>query len=239
MNTLFIAERELKASFRRPLAYVVIIGFIALCALYTFSLHPFFVINRSTTRPLFEFIPFALAFFVPAIAMGLIAEERRSGMLELLQTWPIGDGHLVVGKFLCALTLLTCALLLTVGIPLTVAYLGPLDWGPVVSGYLGMILLSGAYLSLGLVASACCRSQVVAFILGFILCIGFYLVGRAGAWLPLELAEIANALSFDRRVSGFSKGVIDLRDVVFFTVFAASMVGLSAEILHSRRWSRS
>lgn len=239
MNSIFIAQRELKASFRRPLAYVVILGFIALCSLYIFSLHPFFVINRSTVRPLFEFIPFALTFFVPAIGMGLIAEERRSGMLELLQTWPIGDGHLVFGKFLGALTLLSCALLLTGGIPLSVAYLGPLDWGPVLGGYLGMILLTSAYLGLSLMASACCRSQVVAFIFGFILCLGFYLIGRAGAWLPVELAEFASALSFDQRVSGFARGVIDLRNVVFFTVFAACTVGLAAEILHARRWSRS
>ena len=114
MNSIFIAQRELKASFRRPLAYVVILGFIALCSLYIFSLHPFFVINRSTVRPLFEFIPFALTFFVPAIGMGLIAEERRSGMLELLQTWPIGDGHLVSEVS----PLAELRLLLTGGIPL-------------------------------------------------------------------------------------------------------------------------
>lgn len=239
MNTLFIAQRELQSAFRRPLAYVVVIGFVALCALYTFSLHPFFVISRSTVRPLFEFIPLALIFFVPALAMGLIAEERRSGMLELLQTWPIGDGHLVIGKFLGALVLLTCALVLTGSIPLVVSYLGPLDWGPVLSGYLGMTLLAAAYLSLSLVASACCRSQVVAFILGFILCSGFYLIGRAGAWLPLSVADSLASMSFHHRVGGFSKGIIDLRDVLYFTLFTVSMVGLSAEILHTRRWRRA
>jgi ABC-2 type transport system permease protein len=239
MKMFSLCQRELSTAFRRPVAYVVIMAFVALCGLYTFSLHPFFVIGRVTVRPLFDFIPFALAFFVPAVAMGLIAEERRSGMLELLQTWPLGDGHLVLGKYLGALVLIGISLGLTLPIPIVVAWMGPLDWGPVFAGYLGMLLLSAAYLSLGLVASASCRSQIVAFIIGFMLCFGFYVLGKAGTWLPAEFAAWPDFLSFERRVSGFVTGVIDLRDVVYFLAVSICGVGLSAEVLNRRRWRDS
>jgi len=239
LNTIDVAIREVKTAFRRPVAYVVILGLITLCALYTFSLHPFFVIGRVTVRPLFEFIPFLLAFFVPAVAMGLIAEERRSGMLELLQTWPLGDGHLILGKFLGSLVLVCLAVSLTSPIPIVISYMGPLDWGPVFSGYFGVFLLTASYLSLGLLASTLCRTQVVAFLLGFLFCFGFYVIGKSTTWMPTNIASWPLFFSFERRAASFATGIIDLRDVVFFLAIVLGALGLSVELLHRRRWRDS
>lgn len=238
MRVWVIARREMSSYFDLSIAYVVLPAFLTLCGAYFFILNPFFVHGRATVRPLFEFAPFVFTLFVPAISMRLLSEERRAGRMETLLTWPIADWELVLGKFLGAACLLGAALALTLSIPLSVAALGPLDWGPVIGGYVGLFAMGCAYLALGVLVSALTQSQIVAYIGGFALCFGFYVVGRAQGAFPTAWAEIFEFLSFDLRFQRVARGVLDLRDLVFFASVVFVALGLTAEVLNARRWRR-
>jgi len=236
MKALIIARREVTSYFDLPIAYVVLPAFLVLSGLYVFVLQPFFLVGRASLRPFFEFAPFIFTLFVPAISMRLLAEERRSGNLEVLLTWPIGDLSLVTGKFLGAFALLGAALVLTLPFPLAVAAIGDLDWGPVIGGYLGLLLLGGAYLAIGLLISAVTHNQIIAFIGGFAVCFALYVAGKALPLVPPALAPWLEAISFDLRFAGIARGVVDLRDVVFFGSVIGVGLGLTAEVLSARRW---
>ncbi len=236
MSALAIAVRELRGALNQPLAYLLVGAFAALTAAYVFGLHPFFVQGRATLRPFFEFAPFVSTLFAPALAMRLIAEEQRTGQLELLRSWPLSTAALVGGKYLGALGLAALALIATLPVPLTVAALGPLDWGPVIGGYVGLFALIAAYLALGLLASALTSSQVVAYVLGFGLCFAFYLVGRAQPVLPAPWSGWAGAIGFEARFASAARGVLDTRDLAVFLAVAVVAIGLAIEAVDARRW---
>ena len=237
MGTIFaLAGREIRSYFSLPIAYVVVPAYLLLASVQLFVLQPFFVVGRATVRPMFDFAPFLFTLFVPAITMRALAEERRSGTLELLLSWPVSDWQVVLGKFLGAWALLGVAVLLTLPAPLSIAALGPLDWGPVIGGYLGLMLLGGAYLALGLLASAGTHNQIVAFILGFVACFAFFVVGRAAAIAPPEIAGFLEAVGFEARFSNIARGVLDSRDVVFFGSVVFGALALTVEVLNARRW---
>ncbi len=238
MKALSLARRELRAYFDLPIAYVVLPAFLIMSGGWLFHIHPYFVTDRATLRPFFEFAPFSFTFFMPAISMRLLAEERRSGTLELLLSWPVSEAQIVAGKFLGGLGLLAVALVLTLPFALSVSLLGPLDWGPVVGGYLGLLLLGAAYLSMGLLVSAMVSNQIVAFIAGFALCFAAYILGPALPALSGELAALAEGLSFERRFARIARGLIDLRDLAFFASVTLLCLGLAAEQLAARRWLR-
>ena len=237
-TSLLIAMRELSGYFSQPIAYIVLGSFLVLCGAYTFLLTPFFVNNEANIRPFFEFCPFIMTLVAPAITMRTIAEDRRRGMLELLHSWPIGDFELVLGKFLGALGLVTTGLAFSLAIPLTVSVFGELDWGPIYCGYIGLFCMSAAYLSVGLLASALTHRQIIAFILGFGLCFGLFIVGEAGPALPNAVENVAHGLSFRQRFVSVTAGVLDLRDLAYFISVSLVCLGISAEILHSRHWRR-
>ena len=236
MNIFWIALREFRCYFRRPIAYIVIASFIVLSGIYTFVLNPFFVVGKATLQPFFDFLPFLFTLFIPAITMRAIAEEKADGMLEIMQTWPVSDLSWVVGKFLGTLALVTLTLLLTASFPIAISAIGDLDWGAVIGGYLGLILMAAAYISLGIFASAATSNQVIAFINGFLLCFCFYIVGRTATFVGEDLRGMVEFLSFERRVVSMSQGVIDLRDVAYLASIVLCATGLTAERLHLRRW---
>ncbi len=236
MRALAVAAREVRGALNQPLAYLLIGAFAALNAAYVFGLHPFFVEGRATLRPFFEFAPFVATLLAPAIAMRLIAEEQRTGQLELLRSWPLSTAALIGGKYLGALTVAASTLIATLPIPLTVAALGPLDWGAVLGGYLGLFALVAAYLALGLLASALTSSQVVAYVVGFGLCFGFYLIGRAQPVLPGPWGEWAVVIGFEARFASAARGVLDTRDLAVFAGVAVAALGLAIEAVDARRW---
>ncbi|MEE2786655.1 MAG: ABC transporter permease [Myxococcota bacterium] len=239
MKTAFyIAHREFAGYFNQTIAYVVLGCFLVLCGAYTFVLTPFFVVNNANIRPFFEFCPFIMTLVVPAITMRSIAEDRRRGMLELLQSWPIGDLELVIGKFLGALGLVVIGLLLTLALPLAISQIGDLDWGPVWGGYVGLFFLCSAYVAIGLFASALTNRQVIAFILGFGMCFGFFVVGQGADSLPQPLGQFALEMSFWQRFKPVTTGVLDLRDLVYFGSLTLVCLGITAEVLHRRTWKR-
>ena len=234
-------RRELSSYFATPLAYVFILIFLALAAAFTFYLGGFYERGQSDLAPLFSFLPWLYLFLVPAISMRLWAEERRSGSIELLMTQPITLWQAVLGKFLAAWAFAGIALALTFPLWITVAYLGAPDHGAIVTGYLGAWLMAGGFLAIGSCMSALTRNQVIAFILGVVACFVFLLAGfplvldAFRAWAPAGLVDAIASLSFLTHFEALSKGVIDLRDVLYFGMAIVFFLAATSVVLEARK----
>ena len=234
-NTATIASRQFRSYFNGPVAYIVICLVTFLLGITFWS--PFFLMNRATVREMFQWLSYLMAFAAPAITMGLIAEEKRSGTLEFLITMPVREAEVVLGKFLGAVGLLAVLLLVTVPYPLSVAAFGPLDPGPVFAGYLGLLLDGSAMIAIGLAASSFTDNQLIAFFSSFFLCA---LLALATWLLPLAPAGLVNVIewiTFDRHLQSMARGVIDTRDVIYFLSIMAFSLMLAFRALESRRWS--
>lgn len=217
-KVLAIAQRELRGYFDSPVAYIVLVTFLLVAGWMYFS--ALFLIGRADMRPFFAPSVFSpsmlLVILVPAITMRLIAEERKTGTIELLTTMPIRDGEVIAGKFLAALGLVAAALALTLIYPLTVASLGPLDWGPVIAGYLGFFLFAAALLAIGILCSTLTTNQIVAFIVSFIVCAALYYIYWLQFFMPSLLAPFFEFISVSSHLDNMARGVIDSRDVLFY-----------------------
>ncbi len=217
-----IGKRELQSYFATPLAYVFIVIFLALSGLFTFYLGGFYERGQADLSPFFNFHPWLYLFLVPAIAMRLWAEERKSGSVELLMTLPVTLWQAVLGKFLAAWLCIAIALGLTFPIWVTVNYLGEPDNGVIVAAYIGSLLMAGGFLAIGSCISAANRNQVVSFILTVVICFLFMLAGFPlvldffSGWLPGPLLDAVASLSFLTHYTAISKGVLDLRDILYF-----------------------
>lgn len=215
-------KRELASYFATPVAYVFIVIFLVLAGAFTFYLGGFFERGQADLQSFFSFHPWLYLFLVPAVAMRLWAEERKSGTIELLLTLPVTMWQAVFAKFLAAWAFVGIALLLTFPIWITVNYLGSPDNGVIVASYLGSLLMAGSFLAIGACLSAATRNQVVAFILTVVVCFGLLLAGFPlvldffRAWAPSLLVDGIAQLSFLTHFSAIAKGVIDLRDLLFF-----------------------
>jgi ABC-2 type transport system permease protein len=217
-----IFKRELASYFATPVAYVFIVIFLVLANAFAFQLGGLFERGQADLRPFFDFHPWLYLFLVPAVAMRLWAEERNSGSIELLLTLPVTQFQTVLGKFLAAWAFVGIALALTFPIWITVNYLGDPDNGVIVTSYIGSLLMAGGFLAIGSAVSAATRSQVIAFIITVVICFGLLLAGHpmvlgfAKLALPQWLVDGVASLSFITHFSSISKGVIDLRDLIFF-----------------------
>jgi ABC-2 type transport system permease protein len=239
---LVIARRELGSYFATPVAVVFIVIFLALQGALTFNLGGFFARNQADLAPLFNFLPWVLLFLVPALTMRLWAEERRSGTIEMLLTLPITPGQAVIGKFLAAWAFCIIAIALTFPFVLTVHYLGRPDDGVIACGYLGAVLIAGCYLALGGALSATTRNQVIAFVLSVAAC---FVVTAAGTPIVSDflaqgaplLAILARRISVAERYTGLTRGVIQLRDIVYFLSFSGFFLFLTTVIIDHRRAS--
>jgi ABC-2 type transport system permease protein len=239
-NTLIVARRELGGYFATPVAVVFIVIFLALQGVLTFNLGNFFDRNQADLAPFFNFIPWVFLLLVPAITMRLWAEERRLGTIEMLLTLPITQGQAVMGKFLAAWTFCAIALVLTFPFVITVNYLGNPDNGVIATGYLGALLVAGSFLAIGSAMSAVTKNQVIAFVLGVAVCFVF-----AVSSYPLVLdflsraapgiAEIVRRLSIAERFGGFTRGVVSLRDLIFFASFIGFWLFLNTVIVEHRK----
>ena len=217
-----IAKRELAAYFATPMAFVFIGIFVAMTGAFTFYIGRFFDRNQASLEAFFQFLPWLYLLLVPAVAMRLWAEERKSGTIEQLLTLPITTAEAVVGKFLAAWIFCGIALVLTWPMWLTVNVLGRPDNGVIVIGYIGAFLMSGAFLAIGTCMSALTRNQIIAFIAGAVVCFLFTLSGLDMVlnvfrpWAPAALVDAVAAMSFLTRFEALSRGVIELRDLIFF-----------------------
>jgi ABC-2 type transport system permease protein len=234
-TTLVIARRELGAYFKSAVAYVVLALFLAISgALFFFG--SFFVAGNASMEGFFGVMPILLVFICPAIAMRLIAEERGSGSIEMLLTMPVRDSEVIVGKYLAAVAVLVVGLIMTVPFVITVGSLGPLDTGPVLGSYVGTLLLGGTYLGVGMLASAMTRNQVVAVIVGWAICMALWLMGffanAAGPVVGPILQYASPAYQFMK----ISRGVVELRNVVYYASAIGICLVVAVQILESRKW---
>ena len=229
MNQIWpIFKREFAAYFATPLAYVFIVIFLFAMGAFTFYIGHFYDNGVADLGVFFSYHPWLYLFLVPAIAMRLWAEERRTGTMELLLTLPIPLWATVVGKYLAAWAFTGVALVLTFPIWLTVNYLGSPDNGVILAGYLGSFLMAGGYLAIGACLSATTNNQVIAFVVTVVVCFLFTISGAPlvldviRGWAPLTLVDAVSSFSFLTHFSAITAGVIDLRDVIFFF----SLIGL-------------
>jgi ABC-2 type transport system permease protein len=227
-NTFVIFRRELAAYFSTPLAYVFIVIFLALSGAFSFYLGSFFERGQADLLSFFHFHPWLYLFLIPAVAMRLWAEERKTGTVELLMTLPISTAEAVLGKFLAAWCFIAIALALTFPMWLTVNYLGDPDNGVILASYFGSLLMAGAFLAIGACISASTKNQVIAFIVAAAVCFLFLMSGLDlvlnffQAWLPQILVDTIASMSFLTHYGAITKGVIDLRDIIFF----GSLIGV-------------
>ena len=213
-----IAKRELKTFFDSLVAYILLVVFLGVSGFFTwlFGSDVFFV-GQATLQPFFSIAYFTLFFFIPALTMRMLAEEKRSGTIELLLTKPVTDWDVVLGKFLAALILICIALLLTLPYYITVWAIGPIDQGAVWCGYLGLILMSMTYIAIGLFASSITNNQIVAFLLALLIGVFFLIIFDvlSGSFTG-TIGQLLNYFSMSTHFDSISRGVIDSRDLLYF-----------------------
>ncbi len=233
-NTLTIYKRELGTYFNSPVAYIVITVFLVVIGYMFFS--QAFLVGEATMRDMFGLAPLLFTFFAPAITMRLMAEEKRSGTIELLITMPVRDWEVVLGKFFAGLSVLLVAIALTFAYPLTLSTMGDLDWGTVAGGYLGLVLLSGAYIAIGLMTSSWTQNQVVAYIVAWLITFALFIGGKLLPLMPQAIAPFVEYLSLDLHFNNIAKGVIDTRDLIYYLTLIGACLLVSVQSLDSRRW---
>jgi ABC-2 type transport system permease protein len=233
-NTLNIARRQFVSYFNGPTAYIVVCVVLLITGFFFWQ--QFFLDGRATLRGMWTWLTLSMVVGAPALTMGLLADDKRTGTIELLMTMPVRDGEVILGKFLGVLGLYGVLLLLTFSYPISIATLGTLDWGQVFAGYLGMLLTGGAMLAIGLLCSSWTSSQMVAFFLALLFCLFFSTVDKVLPLLPTGVATVLEILSFDYHRNSMARGVLDMRNVVFFaTAMAIPLLG-AFRSLESRRW---
>jgi ABC-2 type transport system permease protein len=234
-----VAVRELRAYFDSPIAYVFLTVFAGTALFTFFNLQAFYTRGMADLRGLFGPLPLLMILLVPALTMRLWAEEQKQGTLEVLLTLPVRDVQLVAGKFVASWLLLAAGLALTVVLPVTVSFIGRLDWGPVVGGYLGALLLGAAYLAVGQFVSATTENQILAFILALVVCLGLYGIGAesfAGLFSDRTAAAL-RAIGTGSRFESVARGVVDLRDLVYYASLCVFFLAACVLAVRARRWT--
>lgn len=231
-----ISKRELDSFFNSLIAYIMLILFLGFSGFFTWLFgSDIFMVGQASLGAFFSIAYWTLFFFIPALTMRLLAEEKRSGTIEILLTKPITDRQVVTGKFLSTLLLIGIALLFTLPYVITVAKLGNLDMGAVICGYLGLLLMSGVYISIGLFASSITQNQIVAFLTALFIGLFFHLIFNvlAGSFTGI-LGQVFDYLSMSTHFQSISRGIIDTRDLIYFG--SLMVLGLYfAELSLSRR----
>lgn len=233
-NMLYIAGKELRSYFVSPVAYIIVAMWL-LGTGFFFWLSASF--NEANMRNVFGVITILLLLLAPALTMRLLAEEQRTGTLELLLTSPVQDWAVVLGKFLGAVGLYLAMIALTLFYPIImVLFRGDPDWGPIWAGYLGLLLFGMAFLSVGLFASALTSNQMVSAVIGFVILLILFIIGQVGTNLGAGVGDFVGKLSLSQRFDPFPRGIIDLKDVIFYLSFTAVMLFLTVQVVEARRY---
>lgn len=221
-QVVHILNKELKDYFISPIAYIVIAIFLLVTGWFFFT--TFFLYNQADLRNFFNLLPITFSFVIPAITMRLFSEELGIGSYEILRTLPVTFRDIVIGKFLAGVLLIAAALIPTLSYTVFIAFLGQLDWGPVAGGYLGAVLLGAAFTAVGLFASSLTRNQIIAFIVGAIICFSLTLVDQMLFFFPRSTLGLIGYLGADFHFKNIARGVIDSRDILYF--FSIIFIGL-------------
>ena len=209
-----IVNKELKDYFISPIAYIVISIFLLVTGWFFFT--TFFLYNQADLRNFFTLLPIIFSFVIPAITMRLFSEELNVGSYEILITLPVTFSDIIIGKFLAGVVFVSVALMPTLSYPIFITFIGQLDWGPVLGGYIGAVLLGAAYTAVGLFASSLTRNQIIAFIVGMIICFFLTLIDKMLFFFPEAMLGVIGYLGSDFHFKNIAKGVIDSRDILYF-----------------------
>lgn len=234
INAIF--KKELRSYFNSPIAYIFITFFLAISSWLFFG--SFFIYNEAEMRSFFRLMPWMFLFFIPAVTMKLWAEEKQLGTAEILMTLPIRDHEVVIGKFLASLGLLAITALFSLCLPFSVIYLGDADGGTLICGYLGLLLMGGAYLAIGLFTSTLTKNQIISFILGISVCFVLLIIGESLVLsrTPGWLFPIFSYLGLGTHYSSILRGVIDTRDIIYYLSIIGFFLYLSTLSVESRKW---
>jgi ABC-2 type transport system permease protein len=234
-NVWTFARRELKTYFNSPIAYIIIILALIISGWLFFL--DFFLAGQATLRSLLTgWMPLIFLIFVPAITMRLIAEEKKSGTVELLVTLPVTDWEIVLGKYLAALVLLAVTILMTFSYVIMVSMLGDPDGGAIFGQYLGLFLLGATYLAIGLFASGITANQIVAFLVAIVITAAFFLLDKFTPFFPGPLASVLEFLGVNYHFNNLARGVIDTRDLLYYLSMIFLFLFLAVRALESRKW---
>lgn len=238
---VIIMRRELASYFATPIAYVVLVIFLLMANLFAFGFGQLFERGQADLSPFFNFLPWLYVFLIPAVSMRLWSEERKNGSIELLLTQPVTLWQAVLGKFFAAWVFVGIALLLTFPIWITVNYLGNPDNGAILAAYLGSLFVAGGFLAVGSLMSSLTKNQLVAFLLAVWLCFMFLLAGFPivtewlGNWAPQWLVDGVVSLSFLTHFENITRGVLDLRDVLYYALITVFFLLASTVVLEARK----
>lgn len=227
MRFVYVLNKEFKLYFLSPIAYIVISIFLLVTGWFFFT--TFFLYDQANLRTFFNMLPIILSFIVPAITMRLFSEELNIGSYETLLTLPVSFNDVIMGKFFAGLLFIAVMLAPTVSYPIMISFIGELDWGPVLGGYAGTILLGAAFSAVGLFSSSLTRNQIIAFIIGITICFALTLIDSILFFLPPSFAGIFGYLSTDFHFQNISKGILDTRDILYF--LSISFIGLYSTFL--------
>lgn len=234
-NVLAIAGKELRTYFVTPVAYVIVAFWLAALGIFYWQQVPFG--NQLSMEPVFNVLPILLLLIAPALTMRLLAEEQRAGTLELLLTAPVQDWAVVLGKFLGALGLFLSMTALTLFYPLLLVLFGAnWDWGPIWAGYVGLILMGIAFMSVGLFASALTNNQMVSSVIAFVILLVFFIMGVVSSNFGPGVKDLLDKLSISERFYDFPRGVIDLKSVVYYLSFTAVVLFITIQVVEARRY---
>ena len=220
IKNIFI--KEFRSYFVSPIAYIVISVFLLVTGWFFFV--SFFLFDQADLRNFFVLLPIIFSFVVPAITMRLFSEELNMGSYEILLTLPVTYRDVILGKFLASVAFIAAMMLPTLAYPITISFIGQIDWGPVAGGYIGSIMLGAAFSAIGLFASSLTRNQIIAFIIGLVICFALTLIDKMLFFFPQSLLGIFEYLGADFHFQNISKGIIDSRDILYF--LSVSFVGL-------------
>ena len=242
MNGLLsIYKREFTSYFVTPVAYVFIVIFLFMTGVFSFYLGAFYESNQADLEPFFRFHPWLYLFLIPAISMRLWSDERKSGTIELLMTLPVSITDMVVAKYLAAWSFTAIALFLTFPMWITVNYLGNPDNTVVLASYIGSLIMAGGFLAIGSCISALTKSQVIAFVISVVICFMFILSGFPMVldlfedWAPQAVIDAIASFSFLTHFTSIKKGVIDIRDVIYFAALITFWLYVNVVIIENKK----
>ncbi|HPI92140.1 MAG TPA: ABC transporter permease subunit [Deltaproteobacteria bacterium] len=228
-----IFAKEFKDYFVTPIAYIVICIFLLITGWFFFA--TFFIADQASLRSFFAMLPIVFPFVIPAVTMRLFSEELHIGSLEMLLTLPVRLNDVIMGKFLACVAFVAVMLIPTLSYALWASFLGDLDWGPVIGGYLGAVLLGSAYSAIGIFASTTTRNQIVAFITGMVICFGLSFIDKMLFFFPAPVLSFFHYLGSSSHFENIAKGIVDTRDIIYFlSVIFVALYG-SHLLMQSKR----
>ena len=254
MRWLPVFKKEMRLYFGSPVAYVVFTFFLLISGWFFSQIFLFYSdasmrsfmqpqfgaqnlnVIESVMRPLFTNMSVVLLFFIPMLTMRLFAEERKAGTFELLLTYPVRDGEVLAGKYLAALALYVLLLVLTLLYPAIIAYFTRVEWGPIFSGYLGLVLTGAVFLAVGVLVSSLTENQIVAGFGTFGVLLGFWIVGWGAEFAGGGMRSVLQYLSIGDHLDGFTRGLIDTKDLIYYLTGIALALFLTLRSLESKRW---